>query len=491
MSIFGALSSVVERLPYTQLVGGSNPSARIPITLVVALFFAIPSVYSTDALTLPGPVYVIPIQGEIQKGLVYIVRRGVKDALEAQASALVLDMNTPGGEGEAMKEIMAAVAKFEPSERTFTYVNKEAFSAGAFISASTREIWMAPGAIIGAASPVTLGQEGPKELPPKFVSAYAAIIRSAAEQNGHNPAVFDAMVNKQTGLRIEGREIVAKGDILTLTTHEAMQEVGHPPKPLLAAGVSPSLEKLLHQKMGKEVKIVRVEPTGFESVGRFIVSLAPLLLGAAFLFGYLEFKTPGFGVFGILAASCGLIFFFGHYIAGLSGYENLILIGLGLGLIAVEFMLFPGTLLPGLTGLALVLYALLNTMADRYPRDPILPTLGEIYFPLVKLSWGFFGGLIAIVLAARFLPETFLFRPFRLSVTSPPAPTPLPLSLHVGARGKALTDLRPSGTACFGKQDLDVLAEGHFIPKGAAIQVQALEGSIVHVRPLTTKGRKR
>ncbi|NBQ56020.1 MAG: hypothetical protein EBU36_05165, partial [Verrucomicrobia bacterium] len=91
--------------------------------MVVALFFAIPSVYSTDALTLPGPVYVIPIQGEIQKGLVYIVRRGVKDALEAQASALVLDMNTPGGEGEAMKEIMAAVAKFEPSERTFTFVN--------------------------------------------------------------------------------------------------------------------------------------------------------------------------------------------------------------------------------------------------------------------------------------------------------------------------------------------------------------------------------
>jgi membrane-bound ClpP family serine protease len=117
--------------------------------------------------------------------------------------------------------------------------------------------------------------------------------------------------------------------------------------------------------------------------------------------------------------------------------------------------------------------------------------LGEIYFPLVKLSWGFFGGLIAIVLAARFLPETFLFRPFRLSVTSPPAPTPLPLSLHVGARGKALTDLRPSGAACFGKQELDVLAEGHFLPKGAAIQVHALEGSIVHVRPLTTKGRKR
>ena len=299
------------------------------------------------------------------------------------------------------------------------------------------------------------------------------------------------MVNKQTGLRIDGREIVAKGDILTLTTHEAMQEVGRPPKPLLAAGVAPSLEKLIQQKMGPEVKVVRVEPTGFEAIGRLIVSLSPLLLGAAFLLGYLEFKTPGFGVFGVLAAVCGLVFFFGHYIAGLSGYENLLLIGLGLGLIVVEFLLFPGTLLPGLIGLALVLFALLNTMVDRYPRDPILPSLAEIYSPLVKLCWGFFGGLAAIVLAARYLPQTFLFRPFRLSVTSPPAPDPLPESIHVGAQGKALTDLRPSGAVRFGQQDWDVLAEGHFIPRGTGVRVHAVEGAVVHVRPLKAKGKKR
>ena len=490
MLFFCALSSVVERLPYTQLVGGSNPSART-LLLFLCLLTACPIAFPADASTATGPVYIIPIRGEIQKGLVYMVRRGVKDALAAHASALILDMNTPGGEGEAMKEIMATVAKFKPADRTFTYVNTEAFSAGAFISASTREIWMAPGAIIGAASPVTLGQEGPKELPPKFVSAYAAIIRAAAEQNGHNPAVFEAMVNKQTGLRVDGREIVAKGDILTLTTQEAMQEVGRPRKPLLAAGVCPTLEKLVQEKMGTEAKIVRVEPTGFESVGRLIVSLSPLLLGAAFLFGYLEIKTPGFGVFGILAAVCGLIFFFGHYIAGLSGYENLILIGLGLGLIAAEFLLFPGTLLPGLTGVALVLYALLNTMADRYPRDPILPTLGEIYFPLVKLCWGFFGGLTAIVLAARFLPKTFLFRPFRLTVTSPPGLTHVPPALRAGLQGKAVTDLRPSGIARFGGQDLDVLAEGHFIPRGTTVRVHSVEGTIVQVRPLGLKGKKR
>ena len=293
-------------------------------------FLVLPShAEPTTSSVEPGPVYIVPIQKEIQKGLVYIVRRGVKTAMENQASALILDMNTPGGEGEAMKEIMGIVAKFKPADRTFTYVNKEAFSAGAFISAATRHICMAPGAIIGAASPVTLGQEGPKELPAKFVSGYAAIIRAAAEQNGHNPAVFDAMVNKQTGLKIDGREIVAKGDILTLTTQEATQQVGRPPKALLADGVADTLEDLVEKHIQRGAKIIRIEPTGFEEIGRFIVSLSPILMAAAFLLGYIEFKTPGFGIFGILAAICALIFFFGHYIAGLSGYENLLLLALG------------------------------------------------------------------------------------------------------------------------------------------------------------------
>ena len=182
-----ALSSGVERLLYTQLVGGSNPSARI---LLMAVLLVGPTTSFSAPASPIGPVYVLPIQGEIQKGTVYVIRRGVKAALAANASALVLDMNTPGGEGEAMKEVMATIAKFQPTDKTYTYINKEAFSAGAFISASTRHIWMAPGSIIGAASPVTLGQEGPKELPPKFVSGYAALIRAAAEQNGHNPRYF-------------------------------------------------------------------------------------------------------------------------------------------------------------------------------------------------------------------------------------------------------------------------------------------------------------
>ena len=478
---FRALSSGVERLLYTQLVGGSNPSARI-LFLLLSLLLSVP-VRSQDAAPgAPGPVYVLPIQKEIQKGLVYIVRRGVKDAMENNASALVLDMDTPGGEGEAMKEIMGIIAKFEPADRTFTYVNKEAFSAGAFISAATRHIWMAPGAIIGAASPVTLGQEGPKELPAKFVSGFAAVIRAAAEQNGHNPAVFDAMVNKQNGLKIDGREIVAKGDVLTLTTKEATQLVGRPQKPLLADGVAETLETLIEKHVQPGAQIVRVEPTGFEEIGRFIVSISPLLMAAAFLLGYIEFKTPGMGVFGILAAVCGLIFFFGHYIAGLSGYESLLLIVLGLALIAAEIFILPGTFLPGLLGLGLLLFGILNTMVDRYPTDPVLPTLPQLHLPALNFALGLFGGIAAILLAARFLPRTPLFRPFELAATSPKfqpiAEEPAPRD----ARGETLTDLRPSGRASFNQRVYDVLADGDFIPSGTPVKAVGREGATTLVR---------
>ncbi len=479
--LFRALSSGVERLLYTQLVGGSNPSARIAFLLLLALTIPLRAEDSLPT-AVPGPVYVLPIQKEIQKGLVYIVRRGVKDAMENNASALVLDMDTPGGEGEAMKEIMGIIAKFEPADRTFTYVNKEAFSAGAFISAATRHIWMAPGAIIGAASPVTLGQEGPKELPAKFVSGFAAVIRAAAEQNGHNPAVFDAMVNKQNGLKIDGREIVAKGDILTLTTKEATQLVGRPAKPLLADGVADNLESLIEKHVQSGVKIVRIEPTGFEEIGRLIVSISPLLMAAALLLGYIEFKTPGMGIFGILAAVCGLIFFFGHYIAGLSGYESLLIIVLGLALIAAELFIFPGTFLPGLLGLGLLLFGILNTMVDRYPTDPVLPTLPQLHLPAFNFALGLFGGLAAILLAARFLPRSRLFRPFELTTTSPRfqpiAEEPAPQ----GTRGQALTDLRPSGRAHLDRQIYDVLADGDFIPAGTPVQAVGREGTTTLVR---------
>lgn len=428
-------------------------------------------------------VYVLPIRDEIEESLEYQVRRGVKEAMDMKASALVLHMNTPGGKGHSMQEIMESIAKFTPVGETYTLVDKDAFSAGAFISASTRHIYMVPGSKIGAASPVIMGSQGgaPQELAPKFVSAYASMIRAAAEQNGHNPLVFEAMVNKQKGLILDGKEIVAKGDILTLTTQEATRMYGKPPKPILAEGVVKDLDELTKKIGGESVKVVTFEPTGYEKVARFLTMIAPLLMTAGLICGYMEFKTPGFGIFGILAIICFTIFFLGQYVAGLSGYGPLLLFLLGVALIALEIFLVPGLLLPGITGLFIAIGALLYAMIDRYPGENLIPTLAQLQQPVLNLSLGMLLAILGVGLLVAFLPKTLTFSALEHATVSGPAMT-TNTSLPVGTTGVTVTLLRPAGTARFGERLVDVVSDGTYIEKDTPIIITQIEGMRVVVR---------
>lgn len=103
-------------------------------------------------------VYVIPVRADIDAPLVYVVRRGVKEAERANADTIVLDMDTNGGRGDAMGEIMDTLARFKGD--TYTFVNDKAYSAGAFIATATKHIYMAPGSVIGAATPMMVMPTG-------------------------------------------------------------------------------------------------------------------------------------------------------------------------------------------------------------------------------------------------------------------------------------------------------------------------------------------
>jgi len=91
-------------------------------------------------------VFVLPVRDEIGPPMVYLVRRGVKQAMDAKAELVVLDMETNGGRVDSMMEIIKILNNFKG--QTVTYVNDKAFSAGALISFATQKIYMAPGAVI-------------------------------------------------------------------------------------------------------------------------------------------------------------------------------------------------------------------------------------------------------------------------------------------------------------------------------------------------------
>ena len=95
----------------------------------------------------------MPISGTVDEGMAHLVERSVDEANAANAPALVLDVNTPGGlVASAMGDPGRAVPL--PRSDARLYISERAFSAGALISLSTEHIVMAPGSSIGAAEPI-------------------------------------------------------------------------------------------------------------------------------------------------------------------------------------------------------------------------------------------------------------------------------------------------------------------------------------------------
>ncbi|HEY4249396.1 MAG TPA: hypothetical protein VGM64_21420, partial [Lacunisphaera sp.] len=261
---------------------------------------------------LPGKktvVYVIPVRDEINTPTLYILRRGLKEAIAQNAGAVVLDMDTLGGALNVTFDIMEALEKFHGE--TMTYVNKKAMSAGAFISATTGEIWFAPDAVIGAAAPVSSdGKDIDVTMKQKVVSYLKARVRAISEGKGYRGEVISAMIDADYELKIGDKVIKPKGELLSLTATEANKTYGEPPRALLGAGTANDIPALLARKYGAgNYEIKQFEVTWSEVLAQYLTQLSPILLGLGLLALFIEFKTPGFGVFGISGiVLLGLVF---------------------------------------------------------------------------------------------------------------------------------------------------------------------------------------
>jgi len=430
-----------------------------------------------------GEVYVIPLKGEVTKAQFFFLRRGVKEAEAARADAVILDMDTYGGELDAATQMLEAL--FSTSIPTITYIDTNAGSAGALVALSTGRIFMAPVSAIGAAAPVTSsGEDLPSTMQDKVVSYFSSYFSSAAAKNGYDPTIAQAFISKDIEVKIGDTVIHPKGTLLTLSAQEATRLING--KPVLAAGIADSLPDVL-KKANLTGAIVQVEPTGFETLAFWLTTLSPLLLLGGILGVYIELKVGGFGVAGFLAAICFLLFFFGSYVAGLAGWEVAIVFTLGLGLIISEIVIHPGTVIPGLIGLLLVGASIVWAMTDRYPHDPFVPAADMLEWPLVKLGITILLACIAIPIVTRYLPDSPLFRFIALARAQPRGPSfsdktvSSPASLSVGENGVALSILRPTGNARFGDSIVDVITRGEFIEPASPIRILAIEGSRIVV----------
>jgi len=432
-----------------------------------------------------GDVVVVPLKGEVSPVQFTFLRRTLKQAEAAGASAFVLNMDTPGGRMDSAIEILNLL--FKSTIPTMTYVNDDAASAGALIAMATKQIWMAPVSAIGAAAPVMGGgQEIPETMNDKIVSYYSGYFRSAAQKNGYNPDIAEAFINKDKEVKIGDRVIHPAGKPLTLDPQQATEMLND--KHVLATGIADTLETAV-RKAGWDQPIRKIEPSGFETLAFWITQLAPVFLMGGIIGVYIEMKAPGLGAAGFVAAVCFLLFFAGHYIAGLTGMEGLVVFVLGLALVLIEVFFFPGFLVLAGTGIVLMVAAMLFAMVDYFPGQPTLPSVDAFRLPVVNLMIAIVAAAAVIAFIATRLPSLPGFN--RLVLKSVPSTGEAfrdgdlhcPVEYPLGAEGIALSILRPAGRARFGNEILDVVSDGVFVEAGAQVRILRREGSRIIVEP--------
>ncbi len=422
-------------------------------------------------------VYVIPVKDAIGQPTLFAIRSGIKDAIEKNASLVLLEMDTPGGELGATLEIMKTIDRFEGS--TATFINEEAISAGAIIASVTKDIYFTPRATMGSSEVVTgSGQDVDDSMKRKINAFLTSKVDAYIGEYRYRSQVLEAMIDPDVELVIDGETLSKEGKLLNLNARRAHESYGDPPQPLLGAGIYDDLDSLIEAIAdGREIVRHDFVTTWSLSLAAHLMTLSPVLLGLGILALLVEFKTPGFGVFGIAGIALIAIVNFGHNVAGLSGYEGLIIFVIGALLVFIEVVFFPGVVFLALPGIIMMLGGIIWSMADMWPQEtPDFDITFDLFLtPVYNLLGGILIAVTLFIALARFLPKSVFWDRMILAgsvdgtsqgVDSPKSGRPV-----AGAEGIAVTDLFPTGEVEIEGHRYEARVEVGSVSKGSRIRV--------------------
>lgn len=451
-----------------------------------------------------GTVLIIPVRDQIGPVLAFSMRRAFRMVEELpNLQCVILDMDTPGGRLDLTEEIIDRIRAVDVP--VYVYINTKAQSAGAIISLACDAIYMAPGSRIGAAAPILMApgggaQELPDYVKEKFLSDTRAMVRGLAEENGYIPELAVAFVDQEQEVKVGERVVNESGKLLVLTAQEAIEVIPPRKEPLLATAIIDDIDDLLAQLGLEDATVHGLEEKPSEQLARWITMLAPLLVIGFMLGFYTEINTPGFGVAGTIAVVCLVLYLFGHFVAGLAGYEEVALIVIGIVLLIVELFVIPGFGLIGFAGVGCILTGLFLSMLPSLPDDlPELPNgIGNVadleramQDALIMTMVSLIGASVGIWLMYKYLPRLGPFSKLILQASTSASTGYVGVDvtgrkLLVGKEGIALTALRPSGTVRIEGKRLDVVTSGDYLDKGDRVRVTAVNGPRLEVERIET-----
>ena len=539
---------------------------------------------------------IITIDGPIDGVTARSFERRMKRAVEGGADAVVIEIDTPGGEIFAMLQICGEIEACPV--QTTAWVNKNAISAGAVIALTCKEIVIADGALMGDAAPMNmLNPNNSSSLltdelaVEKFTAPSLAQVVDAARRNGYDESLVQGFIFP--GVETWLVERVDSGQKYFLTAREYEALFGQaPPRgtPMVASGsqgvdqwdtsVDPVLIpeasptsfrpatgvadanviKQVNERLEAEAATTRPDfatedPSGYqvlgyatdgqtlltlkstqlrsfglvrhaadvntdadiqayfgatnverlnqtwiESVVGFMTQgisgllIRGVLIVVFLLAMFIELSMPGLGVPGVVALCALGLLVVPSMLLGASMWWAVGAIVGGVGLIILEILVFPGFGIPGLLGLVMLLGGLVGTFmtgGQLFPGTGT-STAMQLFWAISTVLLALFAAGAAMFFVSKYTRSIPIASRLVLaeSLTTPSASAPAAVSpggvggaVGIGAVGVTTTPLRPSGTAEFGDDLVDVVADVGFVDAGVRVRVVSASAFRVVVEP--------
>ncbi len=286
---------------------------RIPLRALAAAIFALmilafqaerPSLAAQPVQTGDGisTVRLVRIEGGISPAQADLLRSALGAAKAAGDGMLIVELDTPGGSGEAMRDMVKDIlAAPMPVAVWVGPSGARAASAGVFLVAASNLAAMSPQSTIGAASPVNMdGSDINGTMQAKVKNDIMSFVRGVAESRGRNTEWYEKAVDKAASITAAEAVLLKVVDMVAVNVDDLLAQAGKKGVPFQGRTIffDPAAVILVEHDPGFRHRVLSwlIDP----QIAYFL-----LLGGMAGLF--FELTTPGAILPGVLGGLCLLL----------------------------------------------------------------------------------------------------------------------------------------------------------------------------------------
>jgi membrane-bound serine protease (ClpP class) len=394
-----------------------------------------------------GQVLVMEVTGPVTPVMLSYIERGVLEAEERDAEALVLMLNTPGGDVDLTKRIIQAIVASDVPVVVYVWPRGAfAASAGTFITLAGHVAAMAPNTSIGAASPVSgQGEEISETLKDKIVNILQADIEGLAQRRGEKAVEWarQAVSEARAATAEEALELGVI-DFIATDLSDLLRQID---------GVSVMLhdrEVTLHTEGAPTEELPM---TGVERLLHTITNpnIAFILMTLGINGILFELSSPG------------------GYAAGVVGVICLLLAFYALGVLDVDY-----------TGLLFIALAFVLFVVDiKAPTHGVLTAGGIVSFilgSLILFNSPFYAVSRNLVISVGLVTGAFFAFIIAKAVAIQRRQPTTGIEGLVGTLATARTDLSPTGSVFLKGEWWKAETEDALIKAGERVRVKSVEG---------------